>query len=144
MYACDHNYVCMFVCVVGGGTCTTVFCSPYYRYVCLCACMCMFVHVRTRVRMYVIILCIIYVCVVGGGTCTMYVSIVWLLIISYTKSQILTIFWLSYKKLIRSYRDFHGGCGSNRKLNLRTYITKTRTSSGSPPPKTKCPQATKP
>ncbi len=45
MYACDHN-VCMFVCVVGGGTCTMVFCSPYYRCVFVC------VHVRVCLFTY--------------------------------------------------------------------------------------------
>ncbi len=47
VYVCMCLYVCMFVCVVGRGTCTMVFCSPTTGMcVCMCACICMFVHIR--------------------------------------------------------------------------------------------------
>ncbi len=49
---CLYVHVCMFVCVVGGGTYIMVFCSPYYRYVCLYVCMHMYVCSHTDTCMY--------------------------------------------------------------------------------------------
>ncbi len=50
-----------------------VFCSPYYRYVCLYVCIYMYVCSRTDTCMYACDHMYVCLCVIGGSTCTMYV-----------------------------------------------------------------------
>ncbi len=69
MYACDHNYVCMFICVVGGGTYTMVFRSLQ---ICVFVRVHVYMYVCSRMDtcMYACDHVCMFICVVGGGTCT--------------------------------------------------------------------------